>query len=581
MLSDRYVLLDRLGSGGMGTVWRATDQVLNRTVAVKEMHLPATDEGLAKQAARARREAHAIARISHPNVVNVHDLVEHDERLWLVMEFVDGVSLKEHVAETGPMPAAAVAGIGLQLLSALDAVHAAGALHRDVKPANVLLRRDNRVVLCDFGIAALAGTDSLTATGAVVGSFEYIAPERLGDRPVGPPSDLFSLGITLCVLLSGRSPFARAESLGVLNAIMHERPDIPDAAGPLRPVLDALLRKDPAERPSVAAASEMLRPLAGAAPTLHDLPTGPRANGTSTRSRLPALAVIAAAALLVTVVTGGVLLSRSGDEAGAAAASPPPKPSAGPGSSSPAAAPPMRTDAVMALPDDPNPTAPAGYWMFSGGHYVRVQMSTSGYPVRGHLQVASTLDAWDDTFKHLPGFQKGIDATLRVPGSPNEYWVFAGRQYVRMSVTGAEQGYDDALVAGPRPLSDWESAFGDLPDDGIDAIMRTPDDPAQYWVFAGDRYVRTMLDGEGPGGTVNIPASPLSGWPGTFDRFSGFRNGIDAALPVPGERNRYWVFSGDQYMKIDVTDVEYADTVVEGPGTLRDWGALGFSRPPG
>ncbi|MFI7450103.1 serine/threonine-protein kinase [Nonomuraea sp. NPDC049714] len=288
-LSDRYVLLDRLGSGGMGTVWRATDRLLNRTVAVKEMHLLATGRELTEQTARMLREAHTVARMSHPNVVNVYDLVDQDGRLWLVMEFVDGPSLQEHVATTGPMSASAVAGIGLQLLSALEAVHAAGVLHRDVKPGNVLLRRDGRAVLCDFGIAALSGTDPLTASGAVVGSFEYIAPERLSGRPVGPPSDLFSLGVTLCVLLSGRSPFARPEIAGVLNAVI------------------------------------------------------------------------------------------------------------------------------------------------------------------------------------------------------------------------------------------WKDAFGSLADDGIDAVMRTPDDPKQYWVFSGDQYVRTTLDGEGPGGDVTYGPANLDGWPGTFGKVPAFR----------------------------------------------------------
>jgi hypothetical protein len=563
------LLLDRLGSGGMGTVWRATDHLLRRTVAVKEIR--AADE----EAARARREAHTIARISHPNVINVYDLLNHDERLWLVMEFVDGPSLKEHVTAAGPMSPSVVAGIGLQLLSALEAVHAAGALHRDIKPGNILLRRDGRVVLCDFGIAALAGTVSLTATGAVVGSFEYIAPERLSDQPVGAPSDLFSLGVTLCVLLSGRSPFARPEAAGVLNAIVREKPEIPAAAGPLRPLLEALLRKNPADRPSIAEASEMLRPLAAAAPTVHGLAKGVRKFGAVPRRRLLGLAAPLVAVLLATVVTAAALASRpegSADLVAAGTASPA-KPSTSHGSI--ASTRPTRTDAVMPVPDDSNLNAPGHYWMFSDDRYIRVDISTSGYPVRQLLTASSPLQAWDDTLKNLEGFRDRIDATLRVPGSPNEYWVFSGSRYIRMRVANADEAYDDMLVTGPRPLSDWEQAFGGLPDDGIDAVMRSPDAPDQYWVFAGDQYVRTTLNGEGPGGQVISGPWQLDKWSGTFGRFPAFRQGIDVAMPVPGERNEYWVFSGTQYMKIHVTDGAYQDTVLEGPNTLRDWASLG------
>ncbi|TDD22464.1 protein kinase domain-containing protein [Nonomuraea diastatica] len=572
------MLLDRLGSGGMGTVWRATDRLLDRTVAVKEAHVRATGTEGAEHTARARREAHAIARISHPNVVNIYDLVYHDERLWLVMEYVDGPSLKDHVASTGPMGPAAVAGIGLQLLSALEAVHAAGALHRDVKPGNILLRRDGRVVLCDFGIAALAGSESLTASGAVVGSYEYIAPERVGGRPVGPPSDLFSLGATLCVLLSGRSPFARPEPVGVLNAVIRDEPDIPASAGPLRSPVEALLRKNPADRPSVAQANEMLRPLAATVPGTQDFPMG----GAVPRRRLLGVAAVSAVVLVAAVAGAGVLMSRSGDGAASDAAgtaspgnpstSPSPGPSTGQGS--PAATHPTRTDAVMPVPDDPDIKAPGHYWMFSGDRYIRARMSASGYPVRERLSESSPLDAWKDTFQSLPGFRDRIDAALRVPGSRDEYWVFSGSQYLRMRIAGAEEGYADTLVAGPRPLRDWENAFGGLPDDGIDAVMRTPDDPNQYWVFAGDQYVRIMLDGEGPGGKVNHGPSGFDGWTGTFSRHAAFRHGIDAAMPVPGERNDYWVFSGTQYMKIRVTDDRYDDTVLDGPRTLRNWSAL-------
>ncbi|MFF5257971.1 protein kinase [Actinomadura viridis] len=573
MLADRYLLLDHIGSGGMGTVWRASDRLLSRTVAIKEMHLLATGQELTKQAARARREAHTIARISHPNVINVYDLVDQDERLWLVMEFVDGPSLKEHVAATGSMSPSAVARIGLQLLSALEAVHAAGALHRDIKPGNVLLRRDGRVVLCDFGIAALSGTDSLTLTGAVVGSVGYIAPERLSDQPAGPPSDLFSLGVTLCALLSGRSPFARPEALGVLNAVLRENPEIPAAAGPLRPPLEALLRKNPADRPSIAEAREMLRPLATTAPAAHDSTKGGREFGAVPRRRLRGLAALSAALLLAAVVTTGALVSRSRDDADAAGTTASAKPSTGHGST--AARGPTRTDAVMPVPDDPDAeNAPRDYWLFSDDRYIRVHIATSGYPLRQRITDSSPLQAWDDTFKNLPGFRNKIDATLRVPGSRNEYWVFSGSQYIRIGVANADQAYDDTLVAGPRPLSDWESAFGDLPDDGIDAVMRTPDDPEQYWVFAGDQYVRIRLDGEGPGGEISQGPSKLDAWSGTLNKFPAFRQGIDAVLPVPGEKNDYWVFSGTQYMKIRVSDVAYEDTVLEGPQTLRNWAAL-------
>ncbi|WP_058043160.1 serine/threonine-protein kinase [Streptomyces roseifaciens] len=200
LIADRYLLTDLLGRGGMGAVWRADDQLLQRTVAVKELYLG--DEGGGHR--RALREARTIARVSHPNVVDIYDLVEYEDRLWIVMELVNGPSLADHLASAGPLPPARAAEIGLQLLAALGAVHAAGALHRDVKPANVLLRGDGSVALTDFGIASLADGESLTGTGEVMGSLGFIAPERLHNRPAGPAGDLFSLGVTLCVLVSGR-----------------------------------------------------------------------------------------------------------------------------------------------------------------------------------------------------------------------------------------------------------------------------------------------------------------------------------------------------------------------------------------
>ncbi|GLW66057.1 hypothetical protein Arub01_43010 [Actinomadura rubrobrunea] len=573
VLADRYVLLERLGSGGMGTVWRATDRLLSRTVAIKEMHLLATGEELDKQAARARREAHTIARISHPNVVNVYDLVEQDERLWLVMELVDGPSLKDHVKANGPMSPSAVADIGLQLLSALEAVHAAGVLHRDLKPGNVLLRRDGKAVLCDFGVAALAGAESITTTGAVVGSLGYIAPERLSGGHAGPPSDLFSLGVTLCALLSGRPPFARPEAAGVINAVLREDPEIPAAAGPLRALLEALLRKNPADRPSIAEAREMLRSLTTTATATPDVSKATRKWNTAPRRTLLGLAALLCAAVLLGVaVTTGVLMSRLGSEADALSGAVASARSSGQDSMDTTR--PTPVDAVMPVPGDPGSTAPGDYWMFSDDTFIRFRAAKSDYPVRRRHTAVMRLKEWDDTFENLPESRKKIDAALPVPGSADEYWVFSGSRYIRIRLTKSGEKYEDTLVAGPRPLTDWKNAFGELTAKGIDAVMPTPDDPTQYWVFAGDQYVRTRLDGEGPGGQATYGPSGLDAWTGTFNRFPDFRQKIDAVLPVPGARNDYWVFSGTRYMKIRVTDVEYKDTVLEGLHNLLNWTAL-------
>jgi eukaryotic-like serine/threonine-protein kinase len=315
LIADRYLLGARLGSGGMGTVWQATDRLLERQVAVKELRLgndpgdDAVGEEPARRLRRVLREARTIARISHPHVVDIYDLIEHEERLWIVMELVDGPSLDHHLATAGPLSPCRTAEVGLQLLGALEAVHAAGALHRDVKPANVLLRRDGTAVLTDFGIAALADGESLTRTGALVGSLEFIAPERLLDRPAGPPSDLFSLGATLCVLATGRPPFARPEIASLLHAVAYEEPDIPDHAEPLRSVIAGLLRKDPAQRLTAADAAHALRAVSALQPATHRtavMGAGPPPR----RRRWLRWAVPAAAVLVAGGFCAGYLMSR-------------------------------------------------------------------------------------------------------------------------------------------------------------------------------------------------------------------------------------------------------------------------------
>ncbi|MDW6060562.1 serine/threonine-protein kinase [Streptomyces sp. FXJ1.4098] len=266
LIAGRYLLLDRLGRGGMGTVWRARDKVLEREVAVKELHI-FTDGGEEHRRLlrRAVREARTVARVPHPHVVGVHDLVEHEDRLWIVMELIDGPSLVRLLADHGPLPPQRAAVLGLQMLGALEAVHAAGALHRDVKPANVLLRRDGSAVLTDFGIAILDDGEFLTTTGELVGSADFMAPERLNGDAVGPASDLWSLGATLCVISSGESPFGRTSRVATLHAVAFGEPMIPERVGPLRPVLEALLRKAPEQRPSAAAVRDALRRVADGA----------------------------------------------------------------------------------------------------------------------------------------------------------------------------------------------------------------------------------------------------------------------------------------------------------------------------
>ncbi|MFF5008110.1 protein kinase [Streptomyces phaeochromogenes] len=248
----------------MGRVWRAVDEILDRQVAVKEMRIDGMDqEDSRTRRERTLREARATARIDHPNVVRVYDVVDQGERLWIVMELVDGRSLDKVLAEDGPLSPRGTARIGLGLVAALGQVHAGGVLHRDIKPANVLVeRRAGRVVLTDFGIAAIQDAEALTMAGMLVGSPDYMAPERVSGRPQGPPSDLWSLGATLCAALGGRSPFSRATTLATLHAVLYEEPEIPSAAGELREVLSALLLKDPSVRPGLEELEAILGPVA-------------------------------------------------------------------------------------------------------------------------------------------------------------------------------------------------------------------------------------------------------------------------------------------------------------------------------
>ncbi|MEW2159783.1 serine/threonine-protein kinase [Streptomyces sp. NPDC007189] len=261
VIAGRYRLLSPLGEGGMGTVWRARDEVLHREVAVKEVRapagLPASD--VERMYARLEREARAAARVAGRNVVTVYDVAVEGGRPWIVMELVRGLSLADQLEAEGPLTPQRAAHIGAEVLSALRAAHAAGVLHRDVKPANVLLANDGRVVLTDFGIASVEGSSALTMTGEVIGSPEFLAPERALGRTPGPESDLWSLGVLLYAAVEGVSPFRYDTPLSTLRAVVDEELPPPRRAGPLAGVIEGLLRKDPAERIDAERAEHDLR----------------------------------------------------------------------------------------------------------------------------------------------------------------------------------------------------------------------------------------------------------------------------------------------------------------------------------
>src|SRR6195952_4466755 len=279
VVGGRYEIAGELGRGGMGIVWLATDRVLNREVALKEISYPVhlTDSERAVLRERTLREARAAARLEDPHVVAIHDVVEEDGRPWLVMEHVRSRSLQRILEEDGPLTPAQTAVIGLDVLSAIEVAHAAGVVHRDVKPANVLVADDGHACLTDFGIATTTGDATLTGQGAVLGSPSYMAPERAHGQPPTPAVDLWSLGATLYTAVEGRTPFDRAEPMATLLAVVSEEPAPMRAAGPLAAVLTGLLTKDPAQRTTAAEARRQLTAVVDEADPAAPPPTGRRA----------------------------------------------------------------------------------------------------------------------------------------------------------------------------------------------------------------------------------------------------------------------------------------------------------------
>ncbi|MGI5452708.1 protein kinase domain-containing protein [Streptomyces sp. CA-249302] len=355
IIDGRFELLERLGSGGMGTVWRARDTVLERDVALKEVRFaePGTtgaEPGTRRaQHERVLREGRALARLRHSNVVTIHHVVDQDPYPWLVMEFVPGLSLQDRL-DKGPLDPREAARIGRDMLAALRAAHAAGVHHRDIKPANILLGEGPEhptAVLTDFGIASLPGSSRLTNTGEMIGSPEFMAPERIRGAADSPASDLWSLGMTLYVSVEGTSPMRRGTNLATLAAVLGDPVPTPVHAGALAPVLARLLVADPQDRPDVAELDALLtavveEPSRPAAPTVR-APGPPAAttlvqdaradsgpDGLPPTARLVASAsrrgprraalVVGAAVVAVMLIAAASYLALSSDENGSARA---------------------------------------------------------------------------------------------------------------------------------------------------------------------------------------------------------------------------------------------------------------------
>ncbi|MEV6020743.1 MULTISPECIES: protein kinase [unclassified Streptomyces] len=281
VIEGRFELETRLGGGGMGTVWRARDLVLDRAVALKEVRPP--DPGLAEYdpqgaamlRARVLREARALARVDHPNVVTIHHVVDGGEYVypWLVMELVTGGSLQDRL-DKGPLAPVDAARLGREVLAALRAAHDAGIQHRDVKPANVLLRPDGRPVLTDFGIATVRDSTVLTATGSIIGTPDYMAPERISGGEGGPGSDLWSLAMMLYVAVEGHHPLRRGTTLATLAAMLSEQLPPPARAGVLTAFLNAVLVKNPADRVDATTADRLLAEAVEGGGTAASAPAG-------------------------------------------------------------------------------------------------------------------------------------------------------------------------------------------------------------------------------------------------------------------------------------------------------------------
>ncbi|MFG1920764.1 protein kinase [Cryptosporangium sp. NPDC048952] len=487
VLAGRYRLVDQLGRGGMGTVWRAHDELLDRDVAVKEVLLPpgVDDETRDDLMERTKREARAAARLSHPNVVTVFDVVEVEGRPWIVMELVKARGLNQIVRDEGSLVPERVAEIGVQLLNALGVAHASGIFHRDVKPSNVLVSDNGRVVLADFGIASVQGDPAMTRSGLILGSPSYIAPERARGLPAGPASDLWAVGATLYTAVEGRPPYDRDGIVPILTAAAMEDPDPFVKAGPIAPVLTALLQREPSKRPSVEEARLALRQISLAA--LPPAPERPRRRNLSATAVLPATDPAqekpsrrAGAAKPVSPAAGGIAAGGAAIAAGGAAAAPGTPVSGTPVSGAPVSGAPAASAPVSGAPAASAPVSggPAASAPVSGAPATAAPVSggpVSGAPVSGAVSGAPATDA--------AAGAPATDAAVSGAGAPTS-GAAAGAAAVEPAspaATGAAAGSGVAGPATPAQRTPPEEAAvspapvaAGLPESGPESVSPAP-----------------------------------------------------------------------------------------------------------
>jgi len=503
VVDGRFELESRLGGGGMGTVWRARDLLLHRSVAVKEVRpadpdLAEYDPDSARMLrARVLREARALARVQHPNVVTIHHIVDGEGTYpWIVMELVEGGSLADRLAR-GPLRPAEAARTGRGVLDALRAAHAAGVQHRDVKPANVLLRTDGRPVLTDFGIAAIRDSTALTATGSIIGSADYMAPERISGGDGGPAADLWSLAMMLYVAVEGHHPLRRGTTLATLAAVLHEEVPPAKQAGVLTPVLTAVLVRDPEARPDAETVDRMLAAAAEAAPepTATSYPLAPPREAPPVpppvpetvvprpgRTRRAVVASVAAGAVLVGGLTWVALSGGDGKDASASTGSGRPTGKTGSGSAS------------VSAPADPTTPAPTGTSALATG-----LLTPDG--IRTALK-AIEKKTGRDMFGDLTVYPEYVEVRAMVPGSRTRYDTYTYRPG-----SGVKKGIiKGTLMGGKEPVSlknyRWDALPALLTLAGqklnvdkptsryllLQAPSTLTDTPAGFAVYLGDDY---------------------------------------------------------------------------------------------